>query len=486
MTHDIRLIDGQKSVRLEDFPKEAWQILTGGPTGGDGDVKKMYEAVPWLFRGVDVRASAISNMPFTIYDGENEYDTSENYQNKLGWWPNPEATLYLTEASLALTGRAYLNKVRANRLNVIQSLRYLLPTSITPKIDEELGLVGFKRRLKSESREIPMENLVWIWMRSAFTEIGPPSSSPAKNAMRAAGVLFNVDTFVESFFERGAIKASILAVPRATQPDERAKLKSWWKKAVTGVKNAFASNVISAEDVIVRTIGEGISELANTDLTNEKREDISVALGVPQNILFSDEAFVGSAKMADFRLYQNTVNPQSRLIQGAYNSLLLNPIGFSIKFHPETLSVSQEEETLRSGALVNLERAFMPPWIGVRILGYDLPPDMDYDTLEQEIRDYQEYKAGLRLTSSDNTTNPITPTPTQPRKSVLDQYRDHALKRHKAGKSIKGTNGAPPFDHGGELPEALVKSIGGALANARNEKDIRRIFADAEQWESYP
>jgi hypothetical protein len=235
MTYDIKIIDGEKATRLEDFSPEAWTILTGGATGQDSDIQKLYGSVPWLNRGVGIRSAAMAKMPFTIFDGENEFDTSDNYQNKLGWWPNPDATLALVEASLTLMGRAYLFKVRG-ALNIIQHLRYLLPTSITPKFDEEEGLIGFKRKTKSGERDIAPENLVWFWHRDAFTEIGPPSTSPAKTAMRAAGVLFNVDTFVDSFFERGAIKASLLAVARSTPPAERDRAKNWFARVLSGVK----------------------------------------------------------------------------------------------------------------------------------------------------------------------------------------------------------------------------------------------------------
>ena len=35
-------------------------------------------------------------MPFAIMRGETEIDTSEDYQNKVGWLPDPWRLLYLT------------------------------------------------------------------------------------------------------------------------------------------------------------------------------------------------------------------------------------------------------------------------------------------------------------------------------------------------------------------------------------------------------
>lgn len=501
MTHDLRIYDGEKAVRLEDLPPEAWRVITGGAIGGDAEVKKLWKAVPWLFRGVNIRAAALSKMPFTIFDGDNEIDSSKNYQNALGWWPNPEATLFLIESSLTLMGRAYVFKVR-NRLRKIEALRYLVPTSITPKIDDQVGLISFKRQLSQGEIELVKENLVWFWMRDAFTEIGPPSTSPGKNALRAANVLFDVDNFVGAFFKRGAIKATLLTVPRGTAEDQRDRLESWWRKVFSGVGNAWAARVLNADAVKAVTVGEGIQELSNTDLTDEKREDIAIALGIPKDVLFSDAANLATAKQDDFRLYDQTVNNQAKFIQGVLNTLLFNPLDFSIKFHPEVLQVSQEEEVQRSGALVNLERANIPPWTGVKVLGFDFPPDVTDEQIEEEIREYMEFKSELNISPADAETNPRTPGSPQGVRSVLGEYLKHALRRHKAGKTIKGTKDAPPFEHDGLLDNTFVAAIGGALNAAKTEADIKRIFRNAEAderehkkhiggnlenvWENYP
>ncbi len=482
-THKVQIYDGEKSTRLEDLPPEAWRAISGGSAEG-GLIEKLYSSVPWLWRGVRARAAAMSKMPFVIMQGDEIIDSSLNYENNIGFWPNPPETLALIESSLVLLDRAYLHKDRDPLLKQIRNLRYLVPTTIEPKLDRNVGLIGFKRNIGGETKTIPTDDLVWFWSADPFTEIGPSSKSPVKAAIRAAGVMFNIDTFVESFFLRGMIKASIIATPRGTKRGERDRLKGWINRVVTGVKNAWATNV-TAEDVKVIQIGEGISELANTELTKEKREDIAVALGVPQNILFSDDANFATAKQEDFRLYDQTINPQAAFIEHVMNRLLFDDLGLKLKFQPQTLEIFQEEEVQKSAALVNYEQAGIPSWLGVEILGIDLPPETDQDALQKEIVDYMAFKSTLRGASAGNIEEPITASSNGVR-SIIDDWLNHALKRQKAGKKIKGTKGAPAFDHAGELDKVMYKSIGAALEKADTPEKIKMVFADAKLWQHYP
>ena len=136
-----------KGVRLSELPPEAWQYLRGG--SGAGDLAKFHRAVPWLFRGVDLRADAVADMPFVVLRGRGqdaqEVDNSKDWQNAVGFLPHPRDLLWLVEAALVVWGYCYLEQGRtvARRL---RELRYLWPTTVQPEIDPERGLTGFQRR----------------------------------------------------------------------------------------------------------------------------------------------------------------------------------------------------------------------------------------------------------------------------------------------------------------------------------------------------
>ena len=68
-----------KTINPETLPADAWRVITGN--SNETSVKEYYQRVPWLFRAVDIRANALSNIPFSIYRGSEIIDNSDDYQN---------------------------------------------------------------------------------------------------------------------------------------------------------------------------------------------------------------------------------------------------------------------------------------------------------------------------------------------------------------------------------------------------------------------
>lgn len=482
-----------KAYTLKDLPEEAWEYITGGKTG-TGHMQRLYKAVPWLFRGVSLRANAVSRAPFVIWDGENELDTSIKYENKVGFMPNPTQLVGRIEASLTLLSRSYLfKKQSASR---ILEVEYKSPISIKPNYSREDGsIIGFKRRVRGQSIDLDLEDVVHFYRLEddPFIEVGEPQSSPGLAAMAAAGVIFNLDQFARMFFERGAIKAQVLQVPKGTAPDQRDRLGSWFKRAVSGIANAWASVVIQADDMKPITIGEGIKELENVELNKEKREDISTALGVPQTLLFSNAANFATAKQDWMQINDLVVRPETQFIQAVLNEQVFGPLGLRLEFMLEQLQVFQEEEVNRSAALVNLVNADIPTVDAMQILGYDLPVDMDWEQLATSIIAEKERRASMLPQfgrgsgeDEDDEQGPKDPQEDSQLKATLAQWERHAQKRFREGKAIKGTPGAAEFKHDGKIDNALASAIGGALKNVKNVADIKRIFRDARRWDNYP
>jgi phage portal protein BeeE len=181
-------------------------------------------------------------------------------------------------------------------------------------MDPQSGLTGFIRTVKGQPEDYELEDFVYIKQPNLWGELGH-GRAPALAALAAAGVLLSVDEFATTFFERGAIKATILSTPQTASKRERDRLLAWWKRVANGIKNAFATDVMSSE-IKVDVIGEGLGELSDQNLTKEKREDISTAMGVPQSILFSSGVSNRSVREADqLSLYNETIIPDCQLIR---------------------------------------------------------------------------------------------------------------------------------------------------------------------------
>ncbi len=370
-----------KAVNLNDLPPAAWRIVSGANEGGE--LATVYRAVPWLFRGVELRAQIVGSMPFSIWRGKTEVDGSGDYTNATGIMPDPVGLFALVEAALTVWGFAYLEQER--NIVATKGLRYLLPTSIKPVLDHEAGLVAFERNLGNGQRvQLSPKDLCYFWKPDPFVEIGPPLSSPVKAAMAAAGVSMNVNKFAEAFFARGAVKTTLLTVAGAVAPQERERLESWWARVAQGVKNTFASKIVNADKVMPVVIGEGLSELSNQQLSTDLREQVSTALGIPHSVLFSNAANYATSTQDDLHLYNKTILPECRFIESVLNRQAFEPMGLRLQFRDDTLDMFQEDEHERSGSLTQLVSAGMPLDLGMEILGFDLT-DAQWARLRAEI-----------------------------------------------------------------------------------------------------
>lgn len=473
------LYDGNlKTLTTNDLRPEAWTSVLGDNANIDG-VKELYRAVPWLFRGIRYRANAVASMPFVIKQGDTIIDKSTEYTNAVGFFPDPQLILWKIEAALGLIGKAYL----FNEKNLIKTknIRWAHPDTIKPVITKEDGLTGWKRSIGGQQIPLELEDVIYFWDNDIWVEIGEPKESAGLAAMHSAGVLASIDEFAKLFFDRGAVKATILSVPGATPPKERARLSNWFTTLLSGVKNAYRTEVVNADEVKATVIGEGLKELQNTELTKEKREDIATALGVPQSILFSHAANYATAKIENEQFYTMTVTAEVLNIQTGFSRQLFEPNGYTFQFLPEALEVFQEEEVNRSEALRNLALGGIPPYIGGQILGFDLPEGMTWADVEAEVLKYAQLTkpAGLNLFSGNGQdTNGKAAFA-----NALTDWENHATKAIKEGKSIKL---AGEFDHGGTIPDSLAYAISGALKSAETIQDVRRAFRGADNWKDYP
>jgi len=176
MTTKTFPIIGTKSSILWDEETDAWVYLSGEPLKKD-DPRSFYKIIPTLYRAVDIRASSISNLPWAIYKGDTEFDTSDNYENKTGLISNMNLMLYLIEASLVLAGSAYWK--REKNAAGFDKLRHLDPTSMV--LNEEkayYGVIEWKRNEREPKIYTPKE-IIYFWYPDPYVEIGPPTQRMA-------------------------------------------------------------------------------------------------------------------------------------------------------------------------------------------------------------------------------------------------------------------------------------------------------------------
>lgn len=433
---------GQKAISLQGLTASEWHELFGtGESSSTPNAESLVDVVGWLHRCVHLRASALSSMPWTItHDGEVIFSNGDaGDAGEFEWLAELGDLLYLTEASLSIVGSAYWYILRDRRDRVIKP-RWFAPGTMEPVWDTSAGLVGFERQVGSTKSRYPVEDIVYTRLPNPLHET-LPGTSPAHAAAAEAGVLFNLNAFAEGYFERGAIRATLLSVQGNMRPDEKERLKAWWQRMISGVSNAWGAGVINAESIKPITVGDGIEALSNNDLTKEKREGISTAMGVPHALVMSNAANYATA-LSDKRLfYEGTIIPQGRNIAQAINQQMLAPLGLTLKFDHQSLSMFQEDEKDRSTAYLNYVQAGMQPSVAAQVLGIDLPGEMEYESLDAPevtftVQDRQPVALpGPQDSAPESTDEP----PSEAKRAEIGQLR-RWLKRLGPAANLDGFN----------------------------------------------
>lgn len=375
MVDELKYFDGHKAVDISTITADQWHDLFGVKTVGGGHLASEAETwatVGWVNRCVAIRANSVAHMPWSITKGDTEIARDDERNEALPWLDRMGDVLFLTESALSITSNAYVFK-QANRRGDILSMQWLTPTTMSPRwSDDQPEVVGFDRQLgNGKVLRLETDDVIYTRALNPMDELGI-APSPVAAAMADAGVLFNLNVFAEQFFARGAIKAMLLTVEGSPSQADMDKLEAWWKRWFRGIRSAWETAAVRA-NVKPIVIGEGIEALANRGLTDEKREAISTAMGVPHSIVMSNAANFATAQADRLNLYDFTILPECRVIADALNRQLFDPLGLRFDFRPEALPVYQSDEKEASETIKNLAAAGIRPSHAMVMLGRSLP-----------------------------------------------------------------------------------------------------------------
>lgn len=434
-----------KSVPLAQLTADFFATVEGSDAHGELSAVRAQQVVPWVYRAVDLRANAIADMPFALYQSGGDAladDEIESVTAKL------KSLLYLTEAALCVYGAAYWVK-ETKRANLNTAPRWLTPSSMTPQYDHARGLVGFERRAGNVTLQLPVEDVIYFFIPSLTNEVGA-GVSPTQAALRDANLLNYLDVFASGFFQRGAIKATLLSVPENSPKAELQKLEVWWNHLLAGVKNAWKSIAIR-NDVKPVVIGSDISEAAAPELKNAAREDVATAFGIPQTLLMSNAANYATAVNDVLVFTQWTVLPECRRIAETLNEQLFGAMNLRFAFEPKRLESMQQYELQKAQSVQALvgSAPILTRDEGRELLGYAPLGDAPQADVA--------------------TDNDVEDEVTQ----NLRRWERKALNRVRAGK------GAECNFTSDVLPQATIDAVRAQLALAKDANAVKAIFADA-------
>ena len=345
----------------------AWlgQLLRNG-TIKTADVG--YAHVAPLYRAVNLRADAISSVPYRLMRNGVEVEWP--------WKKNFSRLIASTERSLLVAGAAYWVRIVKGRTLV--GFEALNPTTVNYRYDPNLGTLENPYLGLSFNQVIggkmygpwTIEQIVYF-RENSFTDDVGPGLAAAQVAMQNAQLSYNLDRFTSMFFEGGAQPVTVMNLPDSMDDAEFRRMGTEINQRGSGVLNAFKWIFVRAQELKVQKITPDINTLMMPELADRTLKQIAMTMGVPLTMLEASAANYATADSDRQSFWRETVIPRLPKLADVMNEQLLNPLNYSIEFMPEQLDVMQADEAQRAGSLLQLTQAGVPLRAAMQILGYD-------------------------------------------------------------------------------------------------------------------
>ena len=309
--------------------------------GGTTDANALYQSVAWMFRATQLRADAVSSIPYLVLD---EHDKEVEWPIRLG------DDLWQTEAFLCQYGAAYWLKKR--NLVALRDLRVLNSSGMTVKTDPQKGIVAFVYRAGKVETPYKPKDIVYFRYWNPADDLGP-GIAPA-NVSQVPGVLTkNANEWASRFFEQGAIPAVILSTEQMLPEGEAERIRTAWERFTKGVKNAWRTIVLRA-GLKPTIVGMPIGDLAMPDLMLWVQKQISAAYGVPLAMLEESAANRATAAVHRLSFWTETIFPEAQRMQQVLNEQLFDAFGWHMEFQFHEVEAVQQDEAQKAAGLSSI------------------------------------------------------------------------------------------------------------------------------------
>jgi len=482
--------DGAKATNLlnSDDPT-VWTYFSGQPQASD---IKLYARVAACYRAFNLKANTISSIPFAIVKGSEDYDTSANWENKVGFMPNPSELFRLGVLSYMATNTIYNLRTSDVLGYKTKDMIHAVAYNFEPITDPVTGeLLRIERGVGVQKEEYKPDDprLVRLWRLDHTTEVLPSPNTEAMAIMKSAGEIYYADTWVENFYRRGGIKPTLISMKGMVSPEKKEEEQKAWSQFLRGIGNWWnnIARVFNAEAMDVKAFGDGVADLDNNEVYKQAIANIAMGTGMPLSLLLANSANYSTAKEEKATWYDNDIIPFCNWLSYEYNRQVFEPLGMRLEFRPETIDVQQEDETQRAGAYYTYVEAGIKPSVAAQILGIEMPEGIEYEDLDKMKEEAQKEKqqnnpfggSGVVKPQGGQIQSEKIETYKPPKKALsvneykeLSVWRDVSLRRLKRGDSLV-------FEyepHYGGLPDKIAKSIIEQLKNAEDEEQVKTIF----------
>ena len=333
-----------------------------------------YLVSPLLYRATNLRADAISTVPYRMY-----------YKGEEQEWPFTQPLSHLikeAERGLLITGGAYWYKIyKGRRLTGFVPLN---PTTMNVNLltdratlEDPLRGAAFTQAINGKQYgPWSIDDVVYFREQSYVDDIGPGVGA-AHVALSSAKLEHYLNRFAAAFFEGGAQPVTVMNLPESMDEAEFQRFRTDMKASVGGgVINAFRMIFMRSPDIKIEQLTPPLNSMEMPQLYERVVTSVGMAYGVPRTMLEASAANYATADSDRQSFWRETVIPRLSTYEYTLNTQVFAPLGWELRFEPEALDVMQTDEANRSSSLLQLVQAGVPLRSALTILGYDLVDDL--------------------------------------------------------------------------------------------------------------
>jgi HK97 family phage portal protein len=313
---------------------------------GVAETRTHFSVVPWVFRATNMRASAISRIPYTVLNSKGE---------EVEEWTIPlKQLLYTIEADLCLAGGAFV--LKSETLRLLKGLQRLNPWTIKIETDSVKGITSFAQDLGSEEKKIwtPEQMIFFDHFYNPSDDLGL-GVSPAEVSRLPANLVNNINNFANNYFENGAIPAVVLETEHQVKKEQQDETRKMWNRRLQGVKNAW-NTIVLQRGLKAHVIGHATKDLAMPELEDSAKKQIAIAFGVPLGILEQEDVSHSTAESHQVTFWTDTIIPEADLIAEKLNESLFSNYDYTFSFRFQELEAIQNIEFKKAQSLSTLLR----------------------------------------------------------------------------------------------------------------------------------
>lgn len=465
------LLDEKKNVSL--FSDEGWANLG---TTSNATQDEQFARVAAAFRAYHIKANTVGGMPFTLYKGEDEFDSSSAWQNKVGFLPNPSDLFRINTLSLIATNTAYNLRTKDALGYKTKGLYPAVAYSFTINTNLRTGEAeSITRKVGQQSEKFTMDDprLVRLWRLDHTTEVLPSRNTEAQAIMSSAGQILYADQWIQHFYRSGGIAPTLIAMKGLIDNTQKEEKEKSWSDWLLGVGRSWLrrARIYNAEAMEVKQLGSSVADLKNTDVYRQAMENIAIGAGMPLSMLLSNSANYATAEAEKRTWINNEIAPLVEWMAYEYNRQVFTPLGLRLAFRPETLDEQQEDEVSRASAVSTFMDFFAKcPTFEIFVgtcatFGYELTDDL--------LSAAQAYYAAKPADEPASPPQPKSWTPSSKEMREMEDWRKTALKRFKRK---EGMNFEKYIFYNGGLPETVNVEIKRRLLTANSEQDVNSAF----------